>query len=441
MSTIPPLPISTNSLSTLSSVPTSNVIPIIKSGSTVREFYDLYFSYVGSTEAPRIFHRWCAISGIAALLERQCWLPFGHGNIYPNMYVMLMGSPGTRKDTSINIIKHCLERQGFSRFSADRTSKERFLMDMRSSCFGDVDDTTEEEFLELPLDINAARYIVAGEFLDFAGKGNIEFITMLGKLWDNIAVYDHPKLHGRSITLNNPTVNMLAGNTPQNFALAVPAEATGSGFMSRILLIHGETTGVKITFPESPSESSQHALDAHITQIMTEVRGAFTLSQAAQDVCTRLYKGYTDIEDHRFAHYSTRRFTHLLKLVMCFTAARVSTEISYSDVVQANTLLYYTEARMPKALGEYGKSRNSDVSNTVLDIVRRSKVPINATRIWKSVAQDLNRQEEMSDILKSLTQVGKIKSANGGFVPHYEKTVVWEESLLDKSFLTWEEMT
>ena len=417
-----------------------NVIPIPLPKLSVRGFYDQYFDFVGKTEAPRLFHRWCAISGIAALLERQCWLPFGHSSIYPNMYVMLMGNPGTRKDSSINIVKGCLERQGFSRFSADRTSKERFLMDMRSSYMNDATGEDEEEFLELPLDANSARYVIAGEFLDFAGKGNIEFVTMLGKLWDNIPSYEHPKLHGRSIMLQNPTVNMLAGNTPQNFTLAIPPEALGSGFMSRLILVQGETTGVKITFPESPSEVAKKVLDARIADIIKEVRGRFTLSTAAKEICDRLYRGYTNIEDYRFAHYSTRRFTHLLKLTLCFAATRCTTEISQSDVLQANTLLYYTEVKMPKALGEYGKSKNSDVANSVLEIIRGSKTPVNAKRLWKNVAQDLNRQEELLEILKGLMSAGKIKNTETGFVPHHERVTVWEDGLLDKGFLTIEEM-
>lgn len=407
---------------------------------TVENFYETYFDFVGETEAPRIFHRWCAVSGIAALLSRQCHLPFGHWILYPNLYVMLMGSPGSRKSTSISIAKDCLERQGFSRFSADRTSKERFLMDM---CLGfSSDDETDEEFLELPLDIVASRFIVADEFTDFVGKNNIEFVTMLGKLWDNPKQYEHPKIHGRSIVVPQPTVNILSGNTAQGFLLALPPEAIGQGFMSRLILVHGETTGVKITIPKEPNETLRGLLDARIAQIADTVRGKITISPEAHTAFDRIYKEFVDLDDYRFKHYSTRRFTHLLKLSLCFAALRCAKEISQIDAIQANTLLHYTELRMSKALGEYGKAKNSDVANSILEIIKHSKTPVVAKRLWKHVAQDLNKQEELLEILKGLLAAGKIRNLpdGQGFVPHHETSVRWDQTLLDPTFLTEEEM-
>ena len=61
-----------------------------------RDFFDLYFEYTGETESPQIYHRWCALSMVGALLGRRVYLPFGHAPIYPNMYIMLEGNPGAR---------------------------------------------------------------------------------------------------------------------------------------------------------------------------------------------------------------------------------------------------------------------------------------------------------------------------------------------------------
>lgn len=423
----------------MSQPPPLKTLRVVPKLSSVKDFYDIYFDFVGLTEAPKIFHRWCAVSGVAALLGRQCYLPFGHWILYPNLYVMLMGSPGSRKSSSINITRGCLERQSYSRFSADKTSKERFLVDL---CLGYVSEEEDEEFLELPLDIVASRFIVADEFTDFVGKNNIEFVTMLGKLWDCPPSYEHPKIHGRSIVVPNPTVNILSGNTAQGFLLALPPEAIGQGFMSRLILVQGETTGVKITFPEAPSEATRNILDARVGEIVSTVRGAISISSEAHTILDRIYKEFVDLEDYRFKHYSTRRFTHLLKLSLCFAALRCSTEINREDAIQANTLLHYTELRMSKALGEYGKAKNSDVANSILEIIKHSKTPVNAKRLWKHVAQDLNKQEELLEILKSLLASGKIKSLpdGAGFVPHFERSVRWDVGLLDETFLTAEEM-
>lgn len=406
-----------------------------------KDFFDLYFDYVGETEAPRLFHRWCAVTAVGALLGRQCWLPFGHWTLYPNTYMMLMGSPGTRKGTAIMIARRMMERQGYDRFSADRTSPERFLFDLLKR---DADDDIED-LLEMTLDsVVCERTIATDEFTDFTGTGNISFLTMLAKLWDCHPEYEHPKLHGKSIRVPNPTINILSGNTPQNFIVAFPPEAVGQGCMSRIILVHSDPTGVKITIPPAPTRVAIEALSKRLTEIQDKVRGPFTISAAARSLFDRIYRGFHDIEDYRFQHYSTRRFTHFQKLVMILAAMRCSMEISEDDCIKANTLLHYTEARMSKALGEFGKSRNSDVANSVLEILKRIKKPITIRYLWKLVAQDLNRMEELVEIVNNLKAAGKIQVISGadgktGYVPHFEEVAKWESNLIQEDYLTEEE--
>src|SRR5690348_7180069 len=93
--------------------------------------FDTYFEYVKETEPPIIFHRWSLIGALSAYLGRQCWLPFGTMRIFPNQYIMLVGNPGTRKSTAIKGAKRVLSATGYSTFAAERTSKEKFLLDLQ----------------------------------------------------------------------------------------------------------------------------------------------------------------------------------------------------------------------------------------------------------------------------------------------------------------------
>ncbi len=68
-------------------------------------FLTQYLHYVGDTEAPIFYHRWAAISAIGAYLGRQYSFTLGHSALYTNMYIMLIGEPGSRKSTAIKIAK------------------------------------------------------------------------------------------------------------------------------------------------------------------------------------------------------------------------------------------------------------------------------------------------------------------------------------------------
>lgn len=400
------------------------------------DFLSQYLHYSRDTEVPIFFHRWSAIIGIAAILGRDYHVAHGHFTINPNIYGMLIGSPGTRKSTAIKMMKTVIVKAGYTSIAADKTTKEKFLMDLAGvdvtydQSGGVIKGTKGKEIdLDAIIDSNlwgdddvsskppAETFIMADEFNDFFGNGNIEFISLLGTLWDYSGIYSSRIKNGKSIAINNPTINILGGNTPTGFSLAFPTEILGQGFFSRILLIYGEPTGRKITFPTPPStEDTRIVVDA-LRDIKKSCIGYTTLSDAAMKLLDKIYKTDKGIDDVRFSSYSNRRFTHLLKLCMVCSAARCSNTISDGDVIYANTILTHTERLMPKALGEFGKSRNSDVAHKIIQLLEASNKPVPVKEIFRHVHNDLSKQSELSDILINLQAADKIQNISGlGFL-------------------------
>lgn len=409
-------------------------------------FYDTYFRFVGDTESPILYHRWCAVSMVAAILGRQVYVPFGHGRIYPNFYILLVGDPGTRKNTAQTPIKRILKAAGYNKISPDRISPEAFLAYLSTINLQGLDEEDEIPLDNLVPDSPSELFVCIGEYGDFIGTGNIPFIRLLTNLWDNLDFYKHPKLHGKSIYVHEPTVNICAGITPQDLVKCMPVEALGQGYVSRNIFVESEGTGNKITFPLFVEDAKAEMMAEIVLKIKEGVQGAVEFSKEAKEILDRMYKEYVDIDDYRFKHYSTRRFTHLIKLCVIFAAMRYSTIIELDDCLHANTLLHYTELRMPRALGEFGKAKNSDVANNILTILRdiRAKQPPSLTELWKKVGQDLNKQAELIDIMKNLRDAGKIMIAprsdgKQGYLPCRVVRESWSPELLCTNFLTLEE--
>src|SRR6516164_1438064 len=65
-----------------------------------RSWIERFIDYTSNLEAPEIWRKWSAISMIAATLEQKVWADTG-GNLYPNLYVFLVGQPGMGKSRSI----------------------------------------------------------------------------------------------------------------------------------------------------------------------------------------------------------------------------------------------------------------------------------------------------------------------------------------------------
>lgn len=405
------------------------------------DFFKEYMQYagVGVSEAPAIFHRWTAISIIGAIVGRNTFFTFGHSKIYPNQFIFLLASPGVKKSTAINIGKELLRGVGYNKFSANRTSKEQFIADLvpKIDPNESLEDTVVRVLSESSISSIAEAYIAIGEFTDFIGIGNSEFATLLTNLWDNLPEYEHPKLNGKSIKVYNPTINLLGGATPQGFATALPSDIIGGGFLSRVILVHGEFTR-KVTFPPAKDKSLEEGLKEHLIKI-SKIRGEMLLTVSAISMIDRIYNVDFKIPDSRFQYYGSRRLGHLIKLSMVIALSRLSKEIEISDVLQANSLLHCTERKMPEALGEFGRSKASELSNTVLNIIKESDLPLDAADIFRSASHDVSRISEVQEVIKNLLSADKIQqitlAKKTGYMVLNRGSMEWDSSLLDNSWL------
>lgn len=396
--------------------------------------FDLYFDWVKDTEPPPIFHRWSLIASVGALLGRQIWFPFGASRIFPNVFVMMIGDPGTRKSTAIKRATMLIKRAGYSTFAANKTSKEKFLIDLSGdptageSAYAlakkknsEADIVSVLSALNLPggaggigVDSEPREvYIAADEFNNFMGTGNIDFQSLLGELWDwddPHSPYSQTFKNSKPVNVYQPTVSILGGNTPQGFSACFPLESIGQGFMSRLLLVHGQETGRKIAFPPAPSEEETQRLVQFMEQIKSRMIGEVKLHPNARALLDTIYKQWPHMDDFRFKHYSTRRFTHLLKLCMIVAAMRMSMEISTDDVYLANTLLVHVEQGMPKAVGELGKSKHSEATSKIMQKLYSASEPLETKQLWRVVSNDLDKMSVLAELLTNLQQAGKISS-------------------------------
>lgn len=420
------------------------------------DFISTYLQYTAKTECPTFFHRWTAVSCLSAYLGRSVWFNHGHFRINANIYTMLIGSPGTKKSSAIKIGAKLLKQAGYKTFAAKKTRQEKFLLDLAeqseakhvadggadsvdlmsdildANLFGNMFDDAESYNDKPP----AECFVAADEFNNFIGLGNLDFVSILGELWDFEGVYDYKLKNSKSVFIPNPYVTILGGNTPTGFAQAFPTESIGQGFFSRLLLVYGEPSGVKYTIPPAPDVILQNQLIDMLHSIKETVRGEVTMSDEALLLLDRIYMHWSGIPDSRFEHYTNRRLTHLIKLCIVVAASRVSNVIEEIDVIEANTLLSFTEQLMPKALGEFGKSKHSAIAHKVVTLIESASEPMSVRDLWKMVHQDLDNRQQLIEILSNLMVAEKIQNVADGYLP---LRAVREEGL--KGAVNWNLLT
>ena len=382
--------------------------------------FEYYLKYREETEAPPVFHRWSMVAAIGALLGRDFFLPFGDTVLLPNHYIMFLGTPGTRKSSAIKGVKPFMQAADFSNFAAERTSKEKFLMDLAGESEVDESKGSEsmvDQIMGFEAKLPSCVGIWADEFNDFVGLGNMEFLSILSSLWDYHGVYKQRLKNSKSIEIQDPTVSILAGNTPVGFSLAFPPESNGQGVLSRMLLVHGADTGKKIPFPTPPDGGDTTFIQVALQAMKVRCIGQCEIEPDAHSLLGDIYRTWKPLSDPRFANYGTRRFTHLLKLCLVTVAARIAVDIGQEqkaslqvkDVIYANSMLTAIEHDMPMALGEYGASKQSKIAQTIPETLRSRKKPMTSKEILSLVKRDLEKPNDLLQILSGMLQVGQVQ--------------------------------
>lgn len=417
---------------------------------------DLYLQLTRDTEPPVVFHRWSLLTAVGAMLGRRARLKYGHFVVYPNMFTLLVGVPATRKSTSIDMIREYISDAGYDKFAADRTTKEKFLMDLAGTDEPEFNETvwkgnssSVESIMELNLWGSGPRgptecYISADELTEFFGNDPVSFCRTLGKLWECKPTFEDRIKNTGSIKIVEPTVSLLGGITPSQLAITLPPELIGQGFFSRTLLIFSSPSGTKNTFPADPDPVVKSEFIARLKGIRNIARQDLSLTEEAKVAIDYIYKKEPPmLEDVKFEHYLNRRLGHLMKLVIILAVMEGSKQIDEQIVLKGNTLLSYVEQFMPKALGQFGRAKNSAVVHKVLGCISNAPGVMTLTDIWEQVHSDIERLKDLVEIIQGLRMAGKIQDATEnkrpGFLPIKQAINDDDKRIVDFSLLTKQE--
>jgi hypothetical protein len=400
-----------------------------------------YLAMVEDSESPRLFHIWQAVFNISCSLGRRCWFPFGPMQLYPNQYVLLVGTPGTRKSTAASMGKRILkantgvrmapqdtagQRQGLVTAMQGESQAAEFLNAARvggnngdSLSLADIAEITNDPAEETAQFVSEAdkhhMAVISGEFSRFIGQNNISMLDFLATMWDGDD-YDY-QLKTSKITLKNPLLNVLGCTTPTSISHSMPPAAGGQGFLSRVILVYGAKKYKSVPRPGVPPQDMVDRVGDRIKSCYYDLAGPFDETPQARAYSEGLYDYKIDIADSRFGYYAERRYTHLIKLATCLAAAGGRRIVEKDDFEEAHRILRATEQGMPDALGEFGMNPLAVVKQEILEELRGALGPIPMNALISMFTRDA-RSHDVAEVINDLKRAGHIRmiqGTDGGF--------------------------
>lgn len=324
---------------------------------------DAFVDFTDNLHAPALFRKWSAISAIGACLEQKVWLSTSSA-IYPNLYVLICGHPGTGKTRSIRSVKAFLDEVPEFHFAPNSftwASLVDALIRAKRTLIRLPDD---------PLEYNTLT-IVADEIGTFLHKYEREMSDGLSAFYDPVP-YGHERRGNEiRIKIKSPQLSLLCGLTPSTMMDVIPEAAWGQGLMSRCIMIFSDEHLIGDDFAHVTRALPQDMI--HDLKAINSLSGEFKVTEEYRDLVYAWRQNGEAIDgipipSHpKLLHYNSRRRVNLYKLSM--VASIDKSDVLLLDRACFNTAMGWlveAERHMPEIFQAGAQGSDGKVMEEIL---------------------------------------------------------------------------
>lgn len=352
-----------------------------------RNFPDLleaWMEYNRHSIAPKIYQRWSFVSVIAGALERKVWLTKNHHTgWYPNLYLFLVGPPGSGKSVTAEAAMSLLQEVPGIEFLADQVNAVSLFHDLSAIGRKKIFRWNGEAYPHSAATIFASE--AATTFIEqYKGGGIITALTNLyngGPLgWSMRHGVSRSTRGDGSVACYNPCINLLACSTPAwLMTRCMTRDDAEGGFGSRILIVVNYDELVDDGVWDSGEIASDMKLRMAIIEDLKQVAklaGPYSSDlsfRAAWQEVTKRHNAEMEVRARSgvLGGYQQRKLTQLIKLTMILAASRRNDlVVTGKDLEDAWTMLAQIEPDMVMMLEELDMSPDSKARRDIFNWLR-----------------------------------------------------------------------
>jgi len=317
-----------------------------------------FLMYTSQSESPDSYLTWAAISTLSAAMRRRTWVRWGYTNIYPNMYVVLIGPPATvHKSSTIAFTRKFLMNAGIATTS-DAISKEGLIAQMMERRTPEATPIT----------------VLASELLSFLAVSKESMIEFLTDIYDCPSMWEYTTRGRSTELLEKPYLTLLGALTPGGMATSFDDQFVETGFASRVIFIHETQPRFRKARMEISPEmlAMRDALEEDLARIAS-LEGEFQWEESAWNWFEHWYEKVLpdNFLDYRLEGYVGRKPVHVMSLAMILAVSEGDELILTERYLKtALELLEALEPSMVKAFSSVGRNPHAnDLERIWQDII------------------------------------------------------------------------
>lgn len=382
-------------------------------GRELSSWIDYFVEHTNGIQSQRIFRQWAAISTVAAALERKVHIISQGRPVFPNLYIFLVGPPGSGKTRAVDEsedIFRALKSHKIAPTSMTKASLIDALKESERAIPGQIEGTFN------------ALYLAAKELGALLPGYDTDFMNALVYLYDSIPYGEKRRSKDISFTIDKPLLNLIACTTPSFLNEMLPLGAWEQGFLSRVVIAYSdilEDTKLDLlqeTKPRDPTLTK--ALEKDLVHIGQRIgRYQFDREAALAMESWNDDRRKTEPAHPRLTHYNTRRPLQLLKLTQIAAADRGSNTIGILDVQRAQNWLTEVEGGMHDIFTAMTYGGDARVTNelhhyVIVQQTREGKV-VQLADVFRFL-QSRVPSHNVQRIINMMFQTGLLEPRSGG---------------------------
>ena len=380
-------------------------------------FIQNFLTYAEGCETPELYDLWSALATLSSVVSRRVWVDQGYYTIYPNLYTVLVGAPGGRKTTSMNMCKDMLRELGTIPFAATCMTKEALCRYMSTQC---------TKSFTIPNSDKLKQYtpitLCLTELSHFLGANSAHMIDFLTTIYDQ-EVYDAKTKNKGDDIIPGPYLTVLACTTPSNITRYLREDVISGGFSRRTLFAFELDEGDPIAFPAVTPEARQAwAACVDWAKKLDTVAGEFKWDSPAtiwfKHWYDELFTSLRTHEDIMTRGYYKSKHIQLLKVAILVALSESMDLVLRKEHLQvALEILDKLEKNLPKVFEGMGRNELAPVAARMVEMLTMAGQPVPEDRLHRDFFRDADTRELYGVIghlvsTKRIVQIEQ-KDANG----------------------------
>lgn len=383
-----------------------------------------YLFYCSKMESPELYIEFSFYSLIASCLQRRVWISRDDFELYPNLYIIFVGPPGTGKSIAARVNIKILEKfktpnpldkteeLDLIPTAPDTTSLEAltFRLGKRSQTF-----SPEKGVLK----VHTSLTFISEELGNLFQQNTFNLINFFNQGYDS-GDYKKELKYGGNDYIKKMCLNLLAATNPGWMAKAIQYGIIEQGLASRAIFIAGGDLRYRNTFYD-PEPAQKEAL-AYISKYcleLTKINGQCTWTNEAELYLKNWWeKDYHKINnDKKLDHYYSRKKLHVMKLALVINFADSLTNkiIQISSVQKALDALARAEMNMHEAFASSTQNPIHNMAVNIMNLIESRGKSMSMKKINLLFHEDETHPGDISAAIEWLTSTGQLRmEASGG---------------------------